>query len=201
MTTDIFRVDYYPHRAHAKFSQLKGDEIAMLMQIINLIYMNSGPIQNDGKYLSQSIYDFGTAKCNRLVKILLEKGHIYDAGDNKIGQVMAEKQLGFVRVRSETRAKAGSIGGKTKAENEQKQQHSSSNSISTSTSTSILPPIVPQGGRKSKRKSYQQKKEEAINGALNELGITDEEIAEFNATGKIGEDENCDTGADDQSEL
>lgn len=172
---DIFRVDYYPHRAHAKYMMLNGDEIAMLTQIINLIYMNNGPIANDGRYLSQSIYDFGTAKCNRLVKILLEKGHIFLTDDNKIGQVMALKQLKLTRDRAETRARSGSLGGKTKAENQQNQQDNSSTLFSTNTNTSNIPPIVPQGGQtqsiengkekqngRSKRKSKKQRVDEAI---------------------------------------
>ena len=116
--TDIFRVDYYPHRAHAKFMGLKGDEIALLIQIINLIYMNGGPVANDGRYLSQSVYDFGTAKCNRIVKILLEKGHLYENSDGFLGQKMSETQLNIVRDRSETRAKSGALGGQNKANNQ-----------------------------------------------------------------------------------
>lgn len=115
---NAFRFDWYPARAYTKFMSLPADEIAVLIQIINLIYMNNGAIANDGKYIAQSIYDMGTAKCNRIIKNLIEKNQIYLTPDGKIAQKMSQIQLEKVKNRREEKAASGKLGGEQKAKNQ-----------------------------------------------------------------------------------
>lgn len=99
MTDKSFRYDYYPKDAYIDFMQLPAEHVGVLIQICNLIYLNHGPIENNGKYISQSIYDMGTAKCNNVIKKLLNSGHIYLTNAGKISKSMCEKQLKIVKDR------------------------------------------------------------------------------------------------------
>ncbi|MCG8345029.1 MAG: hypothetical protein MI685_07710 [Chlorobiales bacterium] len=51
MSVKTFRVDWYPAAAHYDFSRLEAEEIAVLMQIINAIYIENGPIDNDPDHI------------------------------------------------------------------------------------------------------------------------------------------------------
>jgi len=140
----IFRVSWYPNQAYLDFSQLTPDEIGVLMQIVNLIYMKQGPIDYDAKWISRSFVDAGTAKINRIIKKLIEKDCIQeivlDKKRSKITQKMSEIQLETVRNSRETHSKLGQKGGRAKAKNQQNQPHNSKNglaSTSVSISTSI----------------------------------------------------------------
>ena len=99
MSDKTFRYDYYPKDAYIDFMQLPAEHVGVLIQICNLIYLNQGPIENNGKYISQSIYDMGTAKCNNVIKKLLNSGHIYLTDAGKISKSMCEKQLKIVKDR------------------------------------------------------------------------------------------------------
>jgi uncharacterized protein YdaU (DUF1376 family) len=141
--TKIFRIDYYPSQAYMDFSRMNANEIAVIIQIINLIYMNQGAIENDPKWISRSITDMGSSKCRNIIKNLVEKGDIILQNDGKIHKKMCQNQLKTVENRRENASNSGKKGAEIKHENKQNQTLKSSNpkksaqaSTSTSTSTS-----------------------------------------------------------------
>lgn len=122
MTDKSFRFDWYPKDAHADFMQLTAEQIGVLMQVCNLIYINNGPIAYDGKWISQSIYSMGTAKCNRILRELLEKRVLVSVENGtKITQKRSENEMKLTRNRREFRSEMGKKGAKTRYEIEENQ--------------------------------------------------------------------------------
>lgn len=97
----IFRIDWYPHQAYVDYSRMDADEIAVMSQIINLIYMNENPIDNDPKWISRSIRDMGPAKCRNVIDRLIHRGELSLDENGKISKKMCENQLKNVSKRRE----------------------------------------------------------------------------------------------------
>lgn len=92
-----FRFGWNAKDAHTNFMELTCEQIGVLMQIINLIYIKRGRIENDPKWIAQSIHDMGSAKCRRIIKELLEKDEIYLDDRGKIGQKRTENEVEIVK--------------------------------------------------------------------------------------------------------
>jgi hypothetical protein len=146
----IFRIPWFPNQAYLDFSRLDPNEIGVLMQIINLIYMNQGPIANDPKWISKSFYDFGTAKTKNVINSLIEKGHLQTTLKGFLTQKRAQSMLETVSKSREYYSEMGSKGAETRYKNNKNQQLDlrppkspaiASNSISDSVSYTPLPPL------------------------------------------------------------
>lgn len=103
MTDKSFRYDWYPKEAHTDFMELTAEEIGVLMQICNLMYIKSAPIENDPKWIARSIDEMGIAKCRNVIKSLEKKGHISiiidDENNEKISKKMVNNQIEIVNNR------------------------------------------------------------------------------------------------------
>lgn len=151
MTVKAFRVDWYPHAALVDLAKLKPEEIAVLVQIVNLIYAHNGPIDNDPKFISKYC-GMGGVKSKKTINSLVHKEHIYITGDGKIAQKRCLTELETVEKRREISSKNGRKGAEERWGCQQKQQDRNGNairgaidSISKSNSQSIsLDPIAEQ---------------------------------------------------------
>jgi hypothetical protein len=174
--TKIFRIDYYPNQAYLDFTRLEADQIGVLMQIINLIYMNQGPIENDPKWISKSISNLGPTKCARIIEFLLENDHIYLTDEGKISKRMNEKQLKNVQERREILSNSGRTAANQRWENEQNQQHKNAGRINRkmpSTSTRDRDnPLPPKGGSDLFPQSETQNENENQKGKFHETNRT-----------------------------
>lgn len=130
MTDKPFRFDWLPKEAYTDFMQLEGHEVGLLIQICNLMYLNNGPIENDPKWISQSIRNMGPAKARNIIKVLIEKEHLFviDAGPDKgkIFKKMVEKQLNTVEKRRRKTKNNDEISEEFEGENEQNQDDNNS---------------------------------------------------------------------------
>ncbi len=150
----IFRVDWYAADAYVDFSRMDAHEIAVMIQIINLIYLNQGAIENEPKWIARSIRDMGSAKCRNIINKLIEKNALFLQNDGKISQKRTQNELKTVEKRKQNASKTGKKGAENRWRNEEKQTLSNGEGISsamasTSTSTSTSkerPPLPPAGG-------------------------------------------------------
>lgn len=159
MSEKIFRVDYYPSQAYLDFSNMSAEEVAVTIQISNLIYMRQGPIDYDVKWIARSFKDIGPAKCQKIILQLLQSGDLFLTEDGQISKKMCEKQLQHVRDRTKIAASHGAKGAETRWGNKQNQDDKNSYPIPpriASTSTNIStskedPPLPPNGSQPAHR--------------------------------------------------
>ena len=144
MNCKTFRVDWYPHQAFVDFSELTAEEIGVLIQIINLIYIHNRPIENDPKFIGKSC-DMRRHRCGTIINSLIQKGAIYLTKEGKISKHRCELELETVGKRRRKYAENGKKGADSRWGNEEKQALSdgkaiSNNDASTSTDTSHKKP-------------------------------------------------------------
>lgn len=132
----IFRIDWYPHQAHADYSRMDAEEIGLMSQLINLMYIHEGPINNDPKWICRSIKNMGSAKCRNIINRLLKNKEISLTPDGKLLKNMVQNQLNTVAKRMKNDSYCGSIDGVLDIGIEQNQLLNNPPSISTSTSIS-----------------------------------------------------------------
>lgn len=135
--TKEFRFSWHAKDAHTSFMGLTAEQIGVLMQIINLIYLKRDKIENDPKWISQSIHDMGSSKCRRIISELEKKGEIYITNDNKIGQNRAENEVNFVRNLRENQPKLARNSSENEGEIEQNQPHGKTQEIENRISSRI----------------------------------------------------------------
>lgn len=131
----IFRIDWYPHNAYADFLKLNVEEIAVITQVINLIYINEGPIENDPKWISRSVNDLGIARCRNIINKLIQNGDLYITENGKISKKMCENQLKNVKKRRKNDEDFQKISENYQNTIEQNQQDNFSFPTSTNTNT------------------------------------------------------------------
>lgn len=165
--TKTFRIDWYPHAALYDFSKLTTDHLAMLVQIINMIYIENGPIKNDPDHFARLIMKMTPRKAQKIINELIENKQIYITNDGKISKKMCEKQLKSVETLRKNSSKSGQKGAEKRWGIQQNQDLNNGDPIfseiaSTSTSTSITPYSPPQGDQKpNKRISKKERIENA----------------------------------------
>lgn len=121
MTADIFRIDWYPQKSYMGFSRLDVEQIGMLMQIINLIYIHNGPIDNDEVYIGKSV-NLTKGKARKIIDKLIDLNQIYVTEDGKLSQKRCDFMLSDIRERMEENSKNGRKGAKSRWENKGKQE-------------------------------------------------------------------------------
>jgi uncharacterized protein YdaU (DUF1376 family) len=194
----IFRIPWFPNQAYLDFSRLDPHEIGVLMQIINLIYMNQGPIENDPKWISRSFINFGTAKTRNCIEKLIDIGALFINYEGKISQKMSEKQLKNVQNSREFYSEMGSKGAESRKRNQQNQEFNfsppkapveASNSISNSIRD--IPPN-PQGGMGggSHQNNQPKNKRKKRNGKSN-LAEQANKLLDKYADPEPGQDDDC----------
>ena len=137
MDGKTFRVDWYANDSFIDFSTLEADEIGVLMQIINLIYIRNGPVDNDPKFIGKNC-NVGAAKCRRIINSLINSDNVFLTEDGKIFQKRCRRELKIVQERREKYSKIGQKGAEKRWHNEQDQVDADGNGISdrvASTST------------------------------------------------------------------
>lgn len=121
-------VSWYAHKAFVDFGSLEVEEIGVMTQIINLIYIKSGPVDYDPKYISKHC-GVGPARCQKIILSLLQKEKIFLTECGRISQKKCEKEIKNSRERRENAAKNGQKGAKTRWGNKQDQQDSNGGAI------------------------------------------------------------------------
>jgi uncharacterized protein YdaU (DUF1376 family) len=109
MTTKTFWIPWHPNDAFIDFSRLKAEEIGVLVQIINLVYIKQGPIDNDPKFIGKNC-NIQQAKCSRIISKLIESGHLFLLENNKIFQKRCETVLNDIKERRDFNSKNGKKG-------------------------------------------------------------------------------------------
>lgn len=128
MTKKAFRADWYPHDAFADFLKLPAEEIGVLMQIINMIYIENAPIEFDIRHIAKSC-SLGKSRCRRVVNSLINKGRVYVTSEEKISQKRCDIELKNIEERRETSQKNGKKGANSRWENQGKQQYRNGQAI------------------------------------------------------------------------
>lgn len=126
--TKDFRADWYPRDAFIDFSELDAEHIGVLMQIINLIYIKEGPIENDPKHIGKSC-SITKGRCDRIINTLINKEKIYVTNDRKISQKRCEIEMKNIQERRKKYSKNGKKGSETRWENKQNQGDKNSQAI------------------------------------------------------------------------
>lgn len=102
------------------FAKLEAEEIAVSIQIINLIYAQGGPIENDPEAIKTYIKKMGRKTCEKVIHNLIHKG-AFVLENNKI---ISKKCAEILKKREEsfqTFSLFGKKGAETKAKNKQNQ--------------------------------------------------------------------------------
>jgi len=133
--SDIYHIDWYPHKAHADYARMDTEEIAVMSQIINLMYIHEGPIENDPKWLSGSIKDMGPAKCRNVIQKLIKNGHLFLDKNGYLVKKKCEKELKTTKKRMKKRENSEDFEEVLEPSIEQKQEVKNSPLLSTNTNT------------------------------------------------------------------
>ncbi|HRQ60057.1 MAG TPA: hypothetical protein PLO23_00830 [Alphaproteobacteria bacterium] len=157
METKAFRVDWYFHDAFVDFSILEAEEIGVLVQIINLIYIRGGSVDNNPKYIGKHC-NLGKARCTRVINSLIHKGQIYLDESGEISKKRCELELKAIAKRRKKSSENGKKGAETRWGDEEFQRDSDGQAINggmanTSTknntninTTPLNPPTPPSRG-------------------------------------------------------
>lgn len=120
MNTKNFRVDWYPHAAFIDFNKLKAEEIGVLVQIINLIYVKEGPIEYEPKYIGKQC-NTTRAKCDRIIKFLLDSENLFLV-EGKLMKKRCRNELEIIQERRKNSIESGQKGAKQKWRNKKEQE-------------------------------------------------------------------------------
>ena len=129
MTSNNYWVPWQAKDALIAFSQLKAEEIGVLIQIINLIYAREEPIENDPAYIGKQC-NIQKAKCARIIETLIQKNHIYINEKGMISKNRCEEELEKIRKKRRKRSEDGKKGAESRWNNEQYQLDENATAIS-----------------------------------------------------------------------
>ena len=121
MGKKVIHVDWYPHDALIDLSIFKSEEIAVLIQVINLIYTRQGPIKNDPAWISGFVLDVGSTKCRRIIKTLIDKGCLYEDPGGFLQHKRCKKELDAAKNRMKIASESGKKGNEIRHGNKQNQ--------------------------------------------------------------------------------
>lgn len=121
MTSKSFKIDWYPHAALYDWSKLEAEEIALLAQIVNSIYIENQPIENDPEHLSRLIKGFTVRKVKKVLQQLAEKGAINFDNNGKITQKRCKVQLNFVQTLRKQQSNGGQKSAEIRRQNKENQ--------------------------------------------------------------------------------
>lgn len=130
MPADIFRIDWYPQKSFISFSRLNAEQIGVLMQIINLIYIRNGPIDNDERFIGKNC-NIRKGKARRIINELLELEEIYLTESGKISHKRCDIALSDTRNRIEEYSKNGKKGAKTRWGTQENQEVENGKALSS----------------------------------------------------------------------
>ena len=129
MASRNYWVPWYPKDALIALSQLKPDESAVLMQIINLIYAREEPIENDPYHIGK-LCNMQRAKCIRIIESLVQKNQIYITEDGRISKNRCEEELREIRKKREKSSESGKKGAEKRYGIKENQEVSDGDAIS-----------------------------------------------------------------------
>jgi len=133
-----FRVDWYPHQSFFDFSKLEVTEIAVLMQIINLIYIENAPIENNPAHIGKNC-NITKGRCSRTIDKLIEKKQIFIDKEGLINKTRCVNELDAIKKRRRNASENGRKGSEKRWETKQNQYDNNGKSISDNiASTSTL---------------------------------------------------------------
>jgi uncharacterized protein YdaU (DUF1376 family) len=161
MHEKAFRIDWYAHNAFVDFSELEVEEIGVVVQVINLIYIKNGPVDYDPKFIGKNC-NISRGKCEKILASLIEKRRLFVTEEGKLSQKMCEKQLKTVQERRKKASESGKDGAETRWHIKEKQRVSDDDPTdeeiaSFSNNSSIKTPLTPQGGEAEVLKSSERK--------------------------------------------
>lgn len=120
MTDKYFRIDWYVQEAFIGLSHLNVEQIGLLIQIMNYIYIKNGPVDRDDEFFAKSC-NIRKGRCTRITNELLKLHAIYLTVDGKISQKRCELELKSVEKRIEIASKNGKKGAETRWQSQEKQ--------------------------------------------------------------------------------
>ena len=116
-----FRFDWYPKDSLIDFGGLKAEEIGVLIQIINLLYIKNGELDNDPKHIGKHC-NITRSKCQRIIERLILLDEIQLNDGNKITKKRCTQELEAVEERRIKYSKNGQKGSTKRWEKEENQE-------------------------------------------------------------------------------
>ncbi len=104
-----FHFRWIPTETFFEFSQLKSDEIGVLVQVINLIMINNGAIRLDYEHIGRSCNN-QRAKVERVINKLINKGFLSINKEGKLEHESTLEQIKEVQNKREEASKNGKKG-------------------------------------------------------------------------------------------
>lgn len=97
--------------ALVKFAELEEAEIAVALQIFNLIYTQNKRIKNEPENIAKYIKKMSAARCAKVINSLVDKGVVYKSEDGtlssrKCDEVLNEREQSFNRYSGAGKASA-----------------------------------------------------------------------------------------------
>lgn len=120
MTCKTFRIDWYPKDAYIDLAKLPAEEIGLLLQTMNLIYMHNRAIDFEPKHIAKSCC-MGAKKCDRLLHNLIDKGYLELTEDKKLKQKRCMIELENVDTRRKKQSESARLSHESRRRNKEKQ--------------------------------------------------------------------------------
>ncbi|MCL4678893.1 MAG: DUF1376 domain-containing protein [Alphaproteobacteria bacterium] len=121
MTTKTFWIPWHPNDSYIDFSKLKAEEIGVLMQIVNLIYIKQRPIENDPHFIGKNC-NIQQAKCRKIISKLIERGDLFFTENGEIFQKRCESVIKEIQEKREYNSKNGKKGAEKRWDCQQDQE-------------------------------------------------------------------------------